>query len=134
MFSIPMLNHWIIAIVLIIILGIGFSLVPSAMWPSVPKIIPEKRLGTAYALIFWVQNWGLMGVPALIGWVLDKYCITGEKVVDGLTVPTYDYTIPMLIFTSLGVLALVFSFLLKAEDKKKGYGLQLPNIAERVDA
>ena len=134
MFSIPMLNHWIIAIMLIIILGIGFSLVPSAMWPSVPKIIPEKRLGTAYALIFWVQNWGLMGVPALIGWVLDKYCITGEKVVDGLTVPTYDYTIPMLIFTSLGVLALVFSFLLKAEDKKKGYGLQLPNIAERVDA
>ena len=67
MFSIPFLSHWLIAIFLIILLGIGFSLVPSAMWPSVPKIIPEKQLGTAYSLIFWVQNWGLMGVPALIG-------------------------------------------------------------------
>jgi MFS family permease len=128
MFSIPFLNHWVIAIILIIILGIGFSLVPSAMWPSVPKIIPENQLGTAYSLIFWVQNWGLMGVPALIGWVLDKYCITGQKVVDGVTVNTYNYTIPMLIFTTLGILALVFALLLKAEDKKKGYGLELPNI------
>ncbi|HRR12088.1 MAG TPA: MFS transporter, partial [Tenuifilum sp.] len=128
MFSIPFLNHWIIAIVLIIILGIGFSLVPSAMWPSVPKIIPENQLGTAYSLIFWVQNWGLMGVPALIGWVLDKYCVTGQKVVEGVTVNTYNYTIPMIIFTSLGILALVFALLLKAEDKKKGYGLELPNI------
>lgn len=128
MFSIPFLNHWIIAIVLIIILGIGFSLVPSAMWPSVPKIIPENQLGTAYSLIFWVQNWGLMGVPALIGWVLDKYCVTGQKVVEGVTVNTYNYTLPMIIFTSLGILALVFALLLKAEDKKKGYGLELPNI------
>lgn len=78
MFSIPFLSHWLIAIFLIILLGIGFSLVPSAMWPSVPKIIPEKQLGTAYSLIFWVQNWGLMGVPALIGWVLNTYCITGQ--------------------------------------------------------
>ncbi|MEA4904753.1 MAG: MFS transporter, partial [Petrimonas sp.] len=68
MFSIPGLNSWIVAIILVIILGIGFSLVPSAMWPSVPKIVPEKRLGTAYAMIFYVQNWGLMGVPLLIGW------------------------------------------------------------------
>ena len=79
LFSIPFLNFKPVAIALIILLGIGFSLVPSAMWPSVPKIIPEKQLGTAYALIFWVQNWGLMGVPALIGWVLDKYCITGTQ-------------------------------------------------------
>src|SRR5664280_2358799 len=71
MYSIPFLNATPIAIVLIIILGIGFSLVPSAMWPSVPKIIPEKQLGTAYALIFWIQNWGLMGVPLLIGFVLS---------------------------------------------------------------
>jgi len=128
MFSIPFLNHWVIAIILIIILGIGFSLVPSAMWPSVPKIIPENQLGTAYSLIFWVQNWGLMGVPALIGWVLNKYCVTGQKVVEGITVNTYNYTLPMLIFTSLGILALIFALLLKAEDKKKGYGLELPNI------
>ncbi|GAB4277492.1 MAG: hypothetical protein Kow0068_00620 [Marinilabiliales bacterium] len=235
MFSIPFLNFWLIAILLVVILGIGFSLVPSAMWPSVPKIIPEKQLGSAYALIFWVQNWGLMGVPALIGWVLNKYsflgyvCIVGtgltvdqggdvkyinidnnqqielsqpgliyqkdkvynvkefvkketgeieaiitsddekidakfisesklkkaqkknelelyeyyygDKLVKsfittaGEEIPkfsnvrsSYDYTLPMMIFTGFGLLALIFALLLKAEDKKKGYGLQLPNI------
>jgi nitrate/nitrite transporter NarK len=128
MFSIPFLRATPIAIVLIIILGIGFSLVPSAMWPSVPKIIPEKQLGTAYALIFWVQNIGLMGVPALIGWVLDKYCITGTHLIGGSPVPSYNYTLPMMIFTCFGIIALVFALLLKAEDKKKGYGLELPNI------
>ena len=235
-FTIPFLNHWIIAILLILVLGIGFSLVPSAMWPSVPKIIPEKQLGTAYALVFWVQNWGLMGVPALIGWVLNKYCFIGYFAVMGTgfittqgdqisqvtvsdqktypisevgsisrknedvkiskfikntdgtvsavitaandTITTefitnkslkkaikkneikvteysfndkgkiqnfvtnkgeriskfnnvfsfYNYTRPMIIFTGLGILALLFAFLLKAEDKKKGYGLELPNI------
>lgn len=131
MYSIPFLRATPIAIVLIIILGIGFSLVPSAMWPSVPKIIPEKQLGTAYALIFWVQNIGLMGVPALIGWVLDKYCITGTHLIDGSPVPSYNYTLPMIIFTSFGVIALVFALLLKAEDKKKGYGLEMPNIKKQ---
>ncbi|HOI48936.1 MAG TPA: hypothetical protein PK167_06500, partial [Prolixibacteraceae bacterium] len=128
LFTVSFLNHWLVAIFLIIVLGIGFSLVPSAMWPSVPKIIPEKQLGTAYAMIFWVQNWGLMGVPALIGWVLNTYCITGQIEKEGLLVNTYDYTLPMLIFMSLGVLAIVFALLLKAEDRKKGYGLELPNI------
>lgn len=128
MFSIPFLKQTPVAIFLIIVLGIGFSLVPSAMWPSVPKIIPEKQLGSAYALIFWVQNWGLMGVPLLIGWVLDKYCITGTHLVDGAQVPSYDYTLPMMIFTGFGLLALGFALLLKAEDRKKGYGLELPNI------
>jgi MFS family permease len=128
LFSVPFLNFKPVAVALIIMLGIGFSLVPSAMWPSVPKIIPERQLGTAYALIFWVQNWGLMGVPALIGWVLDKYCITGTRLVDGVNIPNYNYTIPMIIFTCFGILALIFAFLLKAEDKKKGYGLELPNI------
>lgn len=128
LFSIPFLNHWIFAIVLILILGIGFSLVPSAMWPSVPKIIPERQLGTAYALIFYVQNWGLMGVPALIGWVLSKYCITNQTVVDGITTTSYDYTIPMIIFAGFGITAILFAFLLKLEDKRKGYGLELPNI------
>lgn len=128
LFSVPFLSSWVLAIVLILVLGVGFSLVPSAMWPSVPKIIPEKQLGTAYALIFWVQNWGLMGVPFLIGKVLDNYCVTGQTVRDGLTVNTYNYTLPMMIFTGFGVLALIFAFLLKAEDRKKGYGLELPNI------
>ena len=128
LYSIPFLDNTVLAVVLILFLGVGFSLVPSAMWPSVPKIIPYKYLGTSFALIFWVQNWGLMGVPALIGWVLQKYCITGYEIKGGVEVATYNYTLPMMIFTSFGVLALVFSLLLKAEDKKKGYGLQLPNI------
>ena len=128
MFSIPFLHHWLIAVFLIIVLGIGFSLVPSAMWPSVPKIIPEKQLGTAYAMIFWVQNWGLMGVPALIGWVLEKYCINGQIEKNGVMVNTYDYTLPMIIFAGFGVAAIIMAFLLKAEDKRKGYGLEMPNI------
>ena len=128
MFAIPFLNQWVEAVLLIIILGIGFSLVPSAMWPSVPKIIPERQLGTAYALIFWVQNIGLMGIPALIGWTLDKYCITGHVLKNGVETTTYNYTLPMLIFMGFGILALCFAVLLKAEDKKKGYGLELPNI------
>ncbi len=128
LFSLPFLNHWIVAFILMIALGIGFSLVPSAMWPSVPKIIPDRQLGTAYSLIFWVQNWGLMGVPALIGWILDKYCITSTTIVDGSPVNTYNYTLPMVIFMGLGILAIGIAFLLKIEDKKKGYGLELPNI------
>lgn len=128
LFSIPIIDSWIFATVLVILLGIALSLVPSAMWPSVPKIIPERQLGTAYSVIFWIQNWGLMGVPFLIGRVLDKYCISGEKVVDGVTIKSYDYTIPMLIFTSFGVMALVVALMLKREDRIKGYGLELPNI------
>jgi len=130
LFAIPLFNSYFFAIFLILILGIGFSLVPSAMWPSVPKIIPDRQLGTAYALIFWVQNIGLWGVPFLIGWVLDKYCVTGKIMVEGSSVTTYNYTLPMLIFMSFGIIALVFAFLLKAEDKKKGYGLELPNMKE----
>ncbi len=127
-YSIPFLTATPLAIVMIMILGVGFSLVPSAMWPSVPKIIPEKQLGTAYGMIFLVQNIGLSLVPLLIGWVLNKYCITGTRMVDGVAVSNYDYTLPMIIFTGFGVLALVFGILLKMEDKKKGYGLELPNI------
>ncbi len=124
-FSIPSLDNYIVAIGLILFLGVTFSLVPSAMWPSVPKIIPEKQLGTAYALIFWVQNWGLMGMPLLIGVVLDKYC----RVMDSNgEFSHYDYTIPMMIFAATGFLAIIVALMLKAEDKKKGYGLELPNI------
>ncbi len=126
LFALPILNVWWFATLIMIVLGIAFSLVPSAMWPSVPKIIPEKQLGTAYALIFWVQNWGLMGVPMLIGWVLDKYC----KLDASTGGPAYDYTLPMVIFMCFGIVALFVAVLLKREDKKKGYGLELPNIKE----
>ena len=128
LFSVSFLNHPAIAVVLVILLGIAFSLVPSAMWPSVPKIIPEKLLGTAYSLIFFVQNIGLMFVPLIIGKLLDKYCIIGQVMIDGQMVTQYDYTIPMITFTLLGVCALVFAFWLKAEDKRKDYGLEKPNI------
>ncbi len=134
LFAIPSLNSFSIAIGLVILLGISFSLVPSAMWPAVAKIIPHSKLGTAYAMIFWVQNWGLMGVPLLIGYVLDKYCIikSEETMIEGKMqmITQYDYTIPMLIFACFGAVAILFAFLLKAEDKKKGYGLELPNVKE----
>jgi len=225
-FSIPFLNNWMLAMAVTVVLGIALSLVPSAMWPSVPKIIPEKQLGTAYALIFWIQNWGLMGVPLLIGIVLsasnptvskakvvvkdaviETYtqlkpqmnlnAIEFDKAVDKTTtrlinevlintqyegvqdttgfdgfknqlvnlnlsavhaLPAvnkdkiqqqvedacvkasykeidnkkfalrYDYTKANLIFMIFGVLAFLVAFMLKAEDKKKGYGLELPNM------
>jgi MFS family permease len=134
LFSIPSLNSFPIAIGLVILLGIAFSMVPAAMWPSIAKIIPHSKLGTAYAMTFWVQNWGLMGVPLLIGIVLDKYCITGTitKVIDGKeqVLTQYNYMIPMLIFAFFGFLAIGFALLLKAEDRKKGYGLEKPNIKE----
>jgi nitrate/nitrite transporter NarK len=130
-YSIPFLTATPLAIAMIMLLGVALSLVPSAMWPSVPKIIPEKQLGTAYGMIFLIQNIGLSLVPALIGWVLNKYCITGTRLLDGVPVSNYNYTLPMMIFTTFGVLALVFAILLKAEDKKKGYGLELPNIKKQ---
>ncbi|MCL1822030.1 MAG: MFS transporter [Prolixibacteraceae bacterium] len=123
LFAAPFLNVWWFAACLMVLIGISFSLVPSAMWPSVPKIIPQNKLGTAYSLIFWVQNIGLSLVPLLIGWVLDKFCIVTKNGVE-----SYDYTLPMIIFTCFGILALFVAFMLKTEDRKKGYGLELPNI------
>lgn len=123
-YAIPSIDNWLVAIVLMIILGIAFSLVPSAMWPSVAKIFPVNQLGTAYALIFFIQNIGLWGIPTLIGWVLDTYCVVGTSG----NANEYDYTIPMCIFTGLATLSLFVAFLLKVVDKKKGYGLELPNI------
>jgi MFS family permease len=230
MLTIPFLNAWWLAAAVVIILGIGFSLVPAAMWPSVPKIIPEKQLGTAYAVIFWIQNIGLWIIPLLLGIILNATNpdVTPNKVavkeavssaykqilsdksfglsvkeitqlaekassrtIDSLvqsttydaikispadkenlkssifsgTVATltgisssgnktkfyrdiemktseaiypiiekaklnlrYNYFFDLVMFTSLSLLSLLFAFLLKAEDKKKGYGLELPNI------
>lgn len=105
----------------IIVLGISFSLVPAALWPSVPKLVANRYLGSAYSVIFWIQNIGLMAFPILIGWSLQ---ITNVGVTDP---KGYNYTVPMLIFAALGVLAFILAILLKAEDKKKGYGVELPN-------
>lgn len=128
MFALPLLNYWWFAAFIAIVLGVSFSLVPSAMWPSVPKIIPEKQLGSAYALIFWVQNIGLGFVPLLIGWILNTYCITGVRVVDGREFTQYDYTVPMFVFALFGMVALWLAVQLKREDKRKGYGLEKANI------
>jgi len=125
-FSIPFLNNWILAVALMILLGIAFSLVPSAMWPSVAKIIPEKQLGTAYALIFWIQNIGLMGVPFLVGKILEKYCKIATT--DGSN--AYDYTLVMQMFSVLALLSIFVAFALKKEDRKKGYGLEKKNLIE----
>ena len=228
--TIPVLNEWWIATIMVIILGIGFSLVPAAMWPSVPKIIPEKQLGTAYAVIFWIQNIGLWIIPLLLGVILNStnpevapnkillrdavseayksslnnsYLNLSEKDIiklaeinTSLTIDTlvqtstykeipnsainldemkmavtnattqalkqlpenkdekaynkavekatmnavypivkqfklnirYNYLFDLILFTVLSISSLIFAFLLKDEDKKKGYGLELPNI------
>lgn len=118
MFALP-INSWVLAIVLMLILGIAFGLVPSAMWPSVPKIIPMKLLGTAYALIFYIQNIGLALIPVWIGKVNQA-----NTSADGVI----DYTQTMTIFAAFGVIAIIISFLLLFEDKRKGYGLQKPNV------
>ena len=126
LFALPLLNYWWFATIIMIVLGIAFSLVPSAMWPSVPKIIPEKQLGTAYALIFFIQNIGLWGVPALIGVVLDNYCVVQSSNKGNL----YDYTLPMCIFTFIAILSFLVAFLLKLADKKYKYELEKPSIHE----
>ncbi len=129
-FYLPFITSIVAAFFNVLILGVAFSLVPSAMWPSVPKIIPEKQLGSAYALIFWIQNFGLWGIPLLVGVVLDK---TNPGVVAAKAAGesvNYDYSTTWIIFIVLAVLALIVSLLLKAEDKRKGYGLELPNINE----
>lgn len=106
----------------IVILGVSFSLVPAALWPSVPKLVENRYLGSAYSVIFWIQNIGLLSFPMIIGYVLTA---TNTGVTDPRN---YNYTVPMLIFASLGVLAFLLGVWLKVEDKKKGYGLEMPNI------
>lgn len=126
-YALPFIHASWVAIVLMIVLGIAFSLVPSAMWPSVAKIFPVKQLGTAYSLIFFIQNIGLWGIPALIGHVLEKYCIIGTEQVGDVVTNRYDYTLPMCIFASIAVVSMLIAFCLKAADKKYGYKLEEPN-------
>ena len=123
-FLLPATKSMAIAYAGIILLGISFSLVPAALWPSVPKLVDNRLLGSAYAVIFWIQNIGLYAFPMIIGSVLKSSN-------PGVTNPLeYNYTNPMLVFTLLGVLALIFGFWLKYIDKKKGYGLEEANIKE----
>ncbi len=136
----------------LISLGIAFSLVPAAMWPSVAKIVAENRLGTAYSTMFTVQNWGLglffWGIGALLTFVnpevVDSLKVArkgfeaegfsaaeiADKVKDlqiAGSLPYYDYTIPILVLVLCGVISIFLAFKLKQADKKQGYGLELPS-------
>ena len=122
LFALPILSNALFAIMLMIVLGVAFSLVPSAMWPSVPKIIPMKLLGSAYAIIFYIQNIGLAMVPILIGRVLDA-----SATIAGDGTKTMDFTNAMWIFTAFGVAAVLLATMLLILDAKKGYGLEEAN-------
>ena len=131
-FVLPETKSAVLAYSTIVLLGISFALVPAALWPSVPKLIDEKILGSAYCLIFWVQNIGLCFVPKLIGTLLtstnaDNPAVIAAKASGAEFIP-YDYTVPLVVFACFGVAALVIAIYLKAIDKKCGYGLEEPNI------
>jgi MFS family permease len=116
------------------ILGVAFSLVPAAMWPSVAKIVETNKIGTAYGLMFTIQNIGLMIFPMLIGYVLDE---SNPGVAEALAAgqsAVYNYTNPTIMLAGLGLLGVAFAFLLKNEDKTSGYGLELPNKTKGEDA
>ena len=104
-----------------LILGIAFSLLPSVLWPAVPKIVPMKQLGTAYSIIYYIQNIGLMLIPIVIGGVLQRNT-TGD---------TVDYTQAMWIFTGIGIAAIIVSVMLLIIDRRKNYGLQKANINDK---
>jgi predicted MFS family arabinose efflux permease len=109
------------------LLGISFSLIPAAMWPAVAKIIDQNKLGTAYGIMFSVQNFGLWLFPILIGFVLDKTNpgITAQMVEEGIA--KYNYTYSIFMLAMIGIIGVVFAILLKHEDKTSGFGLELPN-------
>jgi len=112
----------VVAYVTILVLGASFSLVPAALWPSVPKLVDEKIIGSAYALIFWIQNIGLWLFPLLIGKVLDNTNPAGTAATE------LDYTWALVMLACLGIAALLIGLYLKVVDKKKGLGLEEPNI------
>lgn len=124
----------IIAYLTILVLGASFSLVPASLWPSVPKLVDQKIIGSAYALIFWIQNIGLWLFPLLIGKILDN---TNPQLVEDVknglisaeeAAVSYNYTAPLVMLAFLGVAALILGLVLKVVDKKKGLGLEEPNI------
>jgi len=134
-FIVPATESKFVAFAAIVVLGVSFSLVPAALWPSIPKIMPARYLGSAYSLIFWVQNVGLCFVPLIIGNVLASSNANNAAVIaakeaiangEDILIP-YNYTVPMVVFACFGVAALLLAIYLKALDAKKGFGLELPN-------
>ena len=134
MFKGNAIGGFLVAYITILVLGASFSLVPASLWPSVPKLVDSKIIGSAYALIFWIQNIGLWLFPMLIGKILDK---SNPEIIEKLANNTitpeqatvsYDYTAPLIMLASLGVAALIIGLILKVVDKKKGLGLDEPNV------
>ena len=123
-----------IAYLTILVLGASFSLVPASLWPSVPKLVDQKIIGSAYALIFWIQNIGLWLLPLLIGKVLDATnpeiteAVASGKMTKEVASVSYDYTWPLVMLACLGVAALFIGLWLKVIDRKKKLGLELPNV------
>ena len=129
----------IVAYITILVLGASFSLVPASLWPSVPKLVDAKIIGSAYALIFWIQNIGLWLFPLLIGKVLDA---TNTDIVSDVNAGlmtaeeaavSYNYTWPLVMLACLGVAALILGLILKGVDAKRHIGLELPNIAPSAE-
>lgn len=105
-------------IIPLLFLGIAFSLVPASMWPTMVRLVKEKQIGTAYGLMYSIQNLGLWGFPLLAGIILDKTNPGNPEVL--------NYTPVILMFASLGLLGLFFAFMLKREDRRGSYGIELP--------
>jgi MFS family permease len=124
--SLSVFNSQILGYLGLLSLGIAFSLVPAAMWPSVAKIVAENRLGTAYATMFTVQNWGLGLFFWGIGAVLD---LVNKPNLEAIRAGEmmYDYTIPILILVGCGIISIFLAFKLRQADSRQKYGLELPS-------
>lgn len=129
----------IVAYVTILVLGASFSLVPASLWPSVPKLVDAKIIGSAYALIFWIQNIGLWLFPLLIGKVLDATnpdiaeALANGSITEAQASVSYDYTVPLVMLACLGAAALVLGIILKSVDAKRHLGLELPNVKTNIE-
>lgn len=123
-----------VAYITILVLGASFSLVPASLWPSVPKLVDAKIIGSAYALIFWIQNIGLWLFPMLIGKVLTatntgiEAQVAAGTMTEEVASISYNYTWPLVMLAALGAAALIIGLILKVIDRKKHLGLELPNI------
>ena len=128
-----------VAYLTILVLGASFSLVPASLWPSVPKLVDSKIIGSAYALIFWIQNIGLWLFPMLIGKVLDSsnpqiaQALADGTMTEEVASVSYNYTAPLVMLACLGVAALILGLILKGVDAKRHIGLELPNIAPSAE-
>jgi MFS family permease len=113
-------------IIPIFVVGIALSLVPAALWAAIPMMVPENRLGTAFGVVGYIQNVGLMLFPYIAGRISDAH--TTYKTVNGQSVPTVDYRSTMLMFAVLGAVGFVFSILLKRADSRRTEGQSIESV------